>query len=246
MLSYTQATTSRTIVPLPSDEPHAGNHRQPKSTPDVFPSLTIQQRIPSDTERQNGQNAGRVEARKVLEQVITAKGEALSRKEVMTCSEARFTEQMRQQEQGEVSAHWSDGWCQGFVEVIIAARDAAPPEILVEPESEPDEPFVVEATVRFRQADMLTDDEEEFTAGIACGQTCFVEDCLSLKRAITTRSLADLFAEALEADDPEAYNVGFILGYADALCRARKTYPGSCVPGAKKIKKRAKRTSRKS
>jgi hypothetical protein len=59
---------------------------------------------------------------------------------------------------------------------------------------------------------------EEFTIGIECGQICFVEDA----RSISIESLFTLFAGTIESDDPRAYSIGFLLGYAEAFFRNRK------------------------
>jgi hypothetical protein len=242
--------TRRTADRVPALMPLFGEtipevHEQPASNTGASSVTLFHQPLPPELEHQRGLDAGRAEAREALAQAEAAKGEALTRAEIMACYQPRFTEHMLRYERGEVSAPFSDGWRQGYVEAIFAAHDAAPAEISVRREAselmEPEEPFVVAATVRFRQAAIRTDDADEFAKGIECGQTCFVGDRLIEDQAITTRSLADLFVGALEADDPEAYNIGFIVGYIDALCRARKTYPGGAVSSPKKTKKRARK-----
>jgi hypothetical protein len=195
---------------------------------------------------EQGQRAGRAEAAEMLAQAELAKGEPLTKPEVLACYGARFTEYLKQDHTEEPARSIADGWFQGFVEVCIQARDAAPdapaPAIEAEPVQADPEPEPVAGTVTFRQARIATDDIEEFTKGIECGQACYVEDGLPL----TTESLFTLFAGAVDADDPVAYNIGFIIGHVDALCRDRKQAPCGFLRGPKKAKQKpAKHAKRK-
>ena len=201
--------------------------------PSQLASIPTQKQV----DRELGQHAGRAEAIEMLAQARQAKGEALTKSEILDCYGARFTEYLKQDALSEPARSFSDGWGQGFVEVCMQARDAAPePATLIDGAPVDLEPEPVAGTVTFRQARIATDDVEELTKGIECGQSCFVED--RTFQEMTTRSLADLFAGALDADDPEAYNIGFIIGYADALCRDRKIAPLRVLCGAKETEQK--------
>lgn len=226
MLNYVQ-TPERMTVPVfsPQYQPRTGQ----SSTTAPF-ALSFSPVVTPEEAREQGQHAGRAEAAEMLALAALAKGEALTKAEVLECYGARFFEHMKQEHREEPACSFADGWWPGFAEVCLQARDAAPePATLIDDASVDLEP--VAGTVTFRQARIATDDVEEFTKGIECGQACFVDDRTFLE--MTTRSLFTLFAGAIDADDPEAYNIGFILGYADALCRDRKIAPLSFF-GAKK------------
>jgi len=78
-------------------------------------------------------------------------------------------------------------------------------------------------TLTFRKAVIETECPTELRKGIVCGQACSVD---LIHEAVTSKDLAHLFAETMNSsDEPEAFNVGFIIGMIDALLRARKTYP---------------------
>lgn len=243
MLNYVQTATFGTVLPLsPSDQTPPSLFQQNKPSPPVFPSDTISQAATPEESREQGQRAGRAEATEVLSQAEVAKGEPLTKSEVMECYGARFKDHMKQNPFDEATRYFSEGWYQGCIEVCIQARDAAPePAPFVEPAPVEVEPEPVTGTVNFRQAQIETDDMEEFTRTIACGRACFVEDGLEL----STQSLFTLFAGAIDADDPEAYNIGFIIGHVDALFRNLKTAPAGFLCGTKKTKKRTKHAKRK-
>jgi len=42
--------------------------------------------------------------------------------------------------------------------------------------------------------------------------------------SITRHGLAYIFVDTMNSGEPEAFNVGFLIGLVDALLRARKTY----------------------
>jgi len=192
--------------------------------------------------RVQGQNAGRAEATELLAQATAIKGGPLTTSEVMECYGVRFKDHMKQNPFNEATRHFSEGWYQGFIEVCIQARSAAPePVPFIKPKPVEVEPEPVAGAVNFRQAQIETDDVDELARGIECGRACFVEDGLPL----TTQSLFTLFAGAIDADDPEAYNIGFIIGHVDALCQNLKTAPAGFLCGASSTKKRTKRAKRK-
>jgi hypothetical protein len=78
----------------------------------------------------------------------------------------------------------------------------------------------VAETVTIRRAVIETESIDLLNSGIICGV-----DLLYENSSITSKDLADLFAQTMDSDEPEALNVGFILGVVDTLLRARKTYP---------------------
>jgi hypothetical protein len=245
MLNYVQTPERTTVSVFPvQHQSHTGLPLTPTPLADVPLSSSLA--ITPEESREQGRRAGRAEATEMLAQAELAKGAPLTKSEVLACYEARFFEQMKQDYREEPARSFADGWWPGFVEVCIQARDAAPePTTMIEPEPVGLEPEPVAGTVNFRQAQIETDDMEEFTKGIECGQACYVEDGLPL----TTQSLFTLFAGAIDADDPQAYNIGFIIGHVDALCRNRKLAPCGFLAGPKKApkakKKRTKRATRK-
>jgi len=239
-------TPERALVPVfPfQHEPHIG--LLPTASPLADAPLSSSLTMISEDSRQQGQRAGRAEAIEMLAQAEQAKGEPLTKPEVLTCYGARCTEHMKQDHREEPARSIADGWFQGVVDVCIQARDAAPdapvPTIEAEPVQVDLEPEPVAGTVTFRQARIATDDREEFTRGIECGQACSVEDGLPL----TTETLCTLFAGAVDADDPQADNIGFLIGHGDALCRDRTQAPCGFLHGPKKAKQQpAKRAKRK-
>ena len=70
---------------------------------------------------------------------------------------------------------------------------------------------------------IATNNADGFLTGIECGQACYVEE----DYPITSKVLVDLCAEVVDNVDDlaEDYLIGFLVGYLDALLRARKTYP---------------------
>lgn len=194
---------------------------------------------PPEESLEQGQHAGRAEASALLAKAEAAKGEPLTKAEVLECYRARFTEHLKQHPFNEATRHFSEGWSQGCIDVCIQARDAAPDAPLPVIEHAPValKPEPVAGTVNVRQAQIDTDDMEERARGIVCRRAWYLEDGLPL----TTQSLFTLVAGAIDADDPEAYNIGCIIGHVDALCRNLKTAPAGFLCGAKKTKKRAKR-----
>ena len=82
----------------------------------------------------------------------------------------------------------------------------------------------VAGTHTFRKAVIETESRDDLRLGILCGQDCFV-DLHSENASITSNHLAALFIETMKSDEPEPFNVGFLVGFVDALLRARKTYP---------------------
>ncbi len=79
-------------------------------------------------------------------------------------------------------------------------------------------------TLTFRRATIETESMDDLDDGIICGQVSGV-DLLCEEVPLTSKHLAPLFTETMQSGEPEAFNVGFIVGLVDALLRARKTYP---------------------
>lgn len=235
MLNYVQAPERMTVpVFSPQYQPRTG--QSSTAAPFADRPLSFSPVVTPEEAREQGQQAGRAEAAEMLAQAELAKGEALTKPDVLSCYGARFTEYLKQDHREEPARSISDGWYQGFAEVCLQARDATPePATLIDDVPVDFEPEPVAGTVTFRQARITTDDVEEFTKGIECGQSCFVED--RTFQEMTTRSLASLFAGAIDADDPETYNIGFIIGYADALCRDLRIAPLHILCGAKETSK---------
>jgi hypothetical protein len=82
----------------------------------------------------------------------------------------------------------------------------------------------VPGTFAFRKAVIETESVEELSEGIVCGQACLI-DLMSENPSLTSKHLARLFIEIMCSNEPEAFNVGFLMSLVDALLRARKTYP---------------------
>jgi hypothetical protein len=69
-----------------------------------------------------------------------------------------------------------------------------------------------------------TESVHDLKLGILRGQDAFVD--LQYERdSISSHDLAYYFTDTVNSSEPEAFNVGFIVGLVDALLRARKTYP---------------------
>lgn len=81
--------------------------------------------------------------------------------------------------------------------------------------------------VTFRKAVIATNNAEGFLTGIECGQACGQACYVDEDYPITSKVLVDICAEVVDnaGDLPEDHLIGFLVGYLDALLRARKTYP---------------------
>lgn len=111
MLNYAQTTKTSTIVHLITP-PHEGTlNATPKRITEPLPVIS------PDMEQHQGQDAGRIEAKQVLDQAQRRKGDALNQREIREVYVARFN--VRMNEVSIAQARWFDGWCQGFVEVMI-------------------------------------------------------------------------------------------------------------------------------
>lgn len=78
-------------------------------------------------------------------------------------------------------------------------------------------------TVTFRKAVIETEHPADFLMGIECGQAYFVDKGILITRQMLTK----LCLELTEGDEdiPEAYYMGYLVGFIDALLCARKAYP---------------------
>lgn len=179
--------------------------------------------LPLDQIEERGREAGRTDARQTLDQAQQRQDEALTRQDILAAFHALFTVRLKESSAtNEQAKPWYNGWFQGYTDIMIQAKKAAPlPSVPLVEQLGQDEAFVIEGTVTFRKASIQTDDMKELTVGIECGQASFVDD----HRPITSRLLLEFFESVVGADDPEAYDVGFILGFIDALLHNRKTYP---------------------
>jgi hypothetical protein len=119
---------------------------------------------------------------------------------------------------------WYNGWCCGYTQALLdAERTAAPEPSTSMADLQPDV-LPVAGTVPIRRAVIETESVDDLRLGIVCGQDSYV-DFRNGNASMKSHDLARLFAETINSEETEAFNVGFIVGVVDALLCARKTYP---------------------
>ena len=171
--------------------------------------------------KQQGHEAGQADARRVLAEAEQSKGAPLTEREMREAIHPLFMARLEESKTSNKGQAWYHGWCQGYILALLEAERQAKPL----PGTDLQEEVVpVPGTLTFRKAVIQTESMDDLKPGILCGQDCFV-DLHCENPSITSKQLAMLFIEFMSSDEPEPFNVGFLMGFVDALLRARKTYP---------------------
>jgi hypothetical protein len=211
MMNYTENTHSSTPVPL-SPVSRVDN-QQP-----IIEEL-------AELALQNGRKVGRTDAKRVLTQAEQRKGARLTRAEMREAISPLCVARLQEAKTGDKPEIWYTGWHQGYMHIYLDAEQRAESEpVAPQTDVQRDPVPVVLGTTFFRRAVIQTEDMDELALGIVCGQESGV-DLQHDQAFITTNDLAAVFFDTVNCSEPEPFTVGFLIGFVDALLRARKTYP---------------------
>ena len=210
MLNYTENTHVSTNVP-PLPVLHIQNQ---ECVTEPLPEMT----------KKLGREAGQADARQVLAQAEQHKGTPLTEREMREATHPLFMARLEEVETSDKPKEWYNGWCCGYIQALLDAERTAVPEPPTSMADLQPDVLLVAGSVPIRRAVIETESVDDLRIGIVCGQDSYVDQSYE-NASIKSHDLACLFAETINSDETEAFNVGFIVGLVDALLRARKTYP---------------------
>jgi hypothetical protein len=210
MLNYTESTHSSTPVPF-------------LVVPCIKEPEALTEPLP-ETAKQQGREVGQADARQVLARAKQHKGAPLTKPEMQEAAYPLVMARLEEVETSDKPKEWYNGWGCGYMQALLDAERTAAPEPPTSMANLQPEVLLVAGSVPIRRAVIETESIDDLRFGIVCGQDCYV-DLSSENSSIRSHDLACLFAETMESSEPEAYNVGFVVGVVDALLCARKTYP---------------------